>query len=202
MSDDGTGAISWAAYYRETAGREPRDLFTRALDLFGDADASDRLAIDLGCGDGTEVLMLLASGWRVLAIDQEEEALALLTARVPPRGADHLKTEAAKFESVAFPPADLIYAGLSLFFSPPAAFPNVWSRIRSALRPGGRFAGHFLGVRDSWSHDPAMTSHTADEVNEMLAGLAIDYFAELEHDSRAVSGPKHWHLFKVIARKP
>ncbi len=55
-------------------------------------------------------------------------------------------------------------------------------------------------MRDSWSQDPALTSHTADEVNSMLAGLTIDYFEELEHDSHAVSGPKHWHLFKVIAR--
>lgn len=202
MNADGTGAISWADYYRETAGREPRDLFARALDLFDDGNASDRFAIDLGCGDGTEVIALLAGGWQVLAIDQEEEALALLTARLPPGVGDRLQTAAAKFESVAFPPADLVYAGLSLFFAPPAVFPAVWSRICSALRPGGRFAGHFLGVRDSWSQDPAMTSHTANQVNAMLAGLTIDYFAELEHDSRAVSGPKHWHLFKVIARKP
>ena len=47
-----------------------------------------------------------------------------------------------------------------------------------------------------------MTSHTADVVKELLAGLTVDYFSELEHDSHAVSGPKHWHLFKVIARKP
>ena len=195
-------AISWADYYRETAGRSPRDLFTRALGFLGDTASSDLLAIDLGCGDGTEVLALLDAGWRVLAIDQEDAALALLASGVAPDAANRLQVHAARFETVTFPPADLVYAGLSLFFCPPAAFPAVWSRIRSALRPGGRFAGHFLGVRDSWALDPTVTSHTADEVKEMLAGLTVDSFAELEHDSHAVSGPKHWHLFKVVAQKP
>ena len=195
------GAISWADYYRETAGRTPRDLFARALALPGQPVSGDRLAIDLGCGDGTEVLALLDAGWRVLAIDQEDAALALLASHVPPDAANRLQVQAARFETVAFPPADLVYAGLSLFFCPPSAFLAVWSRIRSSLRSGGRFAGHFLGVRDSWALDPTVSSHTTDEVKEMLAGLTVDSFVELEHDSHAVNGPKHWHLFKVIAQK-
>ncbi len=194
-------AISWADYYRETAGRDPRDLFTRALSLCRDSDPREQLAIDVGCGDGTEVLALLDAGWRVLAIDQEDAALALLASRVPPDAANRLQVQAARFETVTFPPGDLVYAGLSLFFCPPSVFPAVWSRIRSSLQPGGRFAGHFLGVRDSWALDPTVTSHTADEVKEMLTGLTVESFAELEHDSRSVSGPKHWHLFKVIARR-
>ena len=42
-----------------------------------------RMAIDLGCGDGTDTLALLDRGWSVLAVDIEPAGLALLRARIP-----------------------------------------------------------------------------------------------------------------------
>jgi hypothetical protein len=69
------------------------------------------------------------------------------------------------------------------------------------LCPGGLFAGHFLGERDSWAGNPEITSQSAAQAKQLLAGLSIESFEEIEHDGRAVSGPKHWHLFEVIARR-
>ena len=43
-----------------------------------------RMAIDLGCGDGTDTLALLDRGWSVLAVDIEPAGLALLRSRIPP----------------------------------------------------------------------------------------------------------------------
>jgi len=61
----------WAEYYRKVGRREPRALFRELMQLV-EANAlgvQRGQAIDLGCGDGTETLDLLAAGWRVLAID-------------------------------------------------------------------------------------------------------------------------------------
>ena len=41
-----------------------------------------RMAIDLGCGDGTDTLALLDRGWSVLAVDIEPAGLALLRSRI------------------------------------------------------------------------------------------------------------------------
>ena len=46
-----------------------------------------RTAVDLGCGDGTDALVLLDRGWSVLAVDIEPAGLALLRARIPPASA-------------------------------------------------------------------------------------------------------------------
>jgi trans-aconitate methyltransferase len=160
-----------------------------------------RMAVDLGCGDGTETLQLLATGWRVLAVDQETDAIDRLVGRVPPVDRSRLTTKMAGFASVQLPAADLIYSGVSLFFCPPVDFSVAWSRIRTSVRSGGYLGAHFLGERDTWADFPEMTHHDAQSTRDLFAGWDVEEFVEVEHDRPAVSGPKHWHLFEVIARK-
>jgi hypothetical protein len=93
-----------------------------------------------------------------------------------------------------------IYAGFSLPFCLPQAFPGTWARIRQALAPGGIFAGQLFGLRDSWADDPDMTFHARPEVEVLLDGLQILRLEETEHDGHAASGPKHWHTFDILAR--
>jgi hypothetical protein len=74
--------------------------------------------------------------------------------------------------------------------------------IRQALVPSGIFAGQMFGNRDSWAGDPSMTFHTRHEVEGLLDGLQILRLCETERDGQAFSGPKHWHTFDILARKP
>ena len=48
------------------------------------AAASPGQAVEVGFGDGTETLALLADGWRVLAVDAAPQAEEVL--RIPPAG--------------------------------------------------------------------------------------------------------------------
>ena len=193
--------MSWSDFYRATAGRAPRELFVRAIELFEGAPACGRFAIDLGCGEGTETLRLLESGWRVLAVDQAQEAIDLLLARVPDAARERLSVQAKAFHSIELPPADFVYAGLSLFFCAPSDFSRLWASVSSAVRTGGVVAAHFLGERDSWAIEPDITSHRAETVRQCFRGFAVEHFAEFENDRPAFSGPKHWHLFEVAGRK-
>lgn len=195
----------WAEYYQKVQHREPRELFHRlmALQPAGGNQPAARLAIDLGCGDGVESLALLAAGWAVLAIDQSPDAIRRVSQRARWAGHDDLQTQLAPFRDATLPPADLIYAGLSLPFCPPADFPGLWHKIRHALRPGATFAAHFFGRRDSWSANPEMTSHTADELKSLLAGLDIALWREVEEDHpSAFEAMKHFHYYEIIARQP
>jgi len=193
----------WAEYYQKVADRAPRDLFRRLMALVeaGAPDAPRGQAIDLGCGDGTETLALLAVGWRVLAIDGSPAAIRLVAERARPPDASRLQTQLATFGEVILPPADLLYAGLSLPFCPPAEFGALWHKIRAALRPGAWLAAHFFGVRDDWASNPTMSFHTAKALRVLLAGLEIAHWEEVEDDrASAFEAMKHFHYFEVIAR--
>lgn len=196
MSDEN---LSWDEYYNKIQGRAPSQLLLDALEKFPEGESLH--AIDLGCGDGTETAVLLSRGWNVLAVDGESSAIKHLVNKVPREGQVRLQVQVAKFEAVVLPSADLVHASYSLPFCHPGHFPALWGRITNALNSGGRFAGHFFGVRDSWANEPDMTFHTEEQVRAMLDGWGIEYFHEQDEDGQAASGPKHWHVFTVIARK-
>lgn len=195
---------TWAAYYQKVAGRPPRPLFMKAMTYYAaapNADLIGRAAVDLGCGDGTETLALLYYGWQVLALDQHADAIARVAARVPADQRHRLTTRCGLMEEAVLPQVDLVYAGLSLPFCAPAAFPALWQQLAAALPAGGRFAGHLFGDRDDWA-GPDLTFQTVDEARALFAGFALECFEEVEEDApTALQGMKHWHLFEVIARK-
>lgn len=195
--------FQWETYYTNIKGRAPRDLLVDVVKRFGSAPSvHPHHAIDLGCGDGTETAFLLANGWEVLAIDSEPEAFTHLKEKIPPDVHKRLQTQIAPFEEVMLSPADLIYAGFSIPFCHPHAFNALWHKIVDNLTLGGRFAGQLFGVRDTWATNANMTFFTVEQVQALLAGFEVEYFQEEDEDGRSTIGPKHWHLFHVIARKP
>lgn len=194
--------IDWTTYYNARRGRPPRPLLLNALGRFrDDAPGQPRQAIDLGCGEGTDTLALLQRGWRVLAIDREAEAIARLRANVPEALQPQLQTSVAAFERVILPTADLIYASYSLPFCQPGYFTALWHKIEEAVTGGGRFVGQLFGVRDTWATDKQMTFHTEREAHALFTSFTLEFIQEIDEDGQAVSGPKHWHYFDIIARK-
>ena len=196
MSDEET---RWEGYYEKIQGRAPRPLLIDVLEKYPTGESLH--AIDLGCGDGTETVVLLSRGWNVLAVDGTHAAIERLMEKVPQDAQARLQTQVARFEDVTLPQTDLIHASLSIPFCQPSQFPELWEKITNALNPGGRFAGHFFGVNDSWADDPDMTFHTRKQVRAMFEKFEIEHFHERDEDGEATSGPKHWHVFTVIARK-
>jgi len=193
--DPGKG---WAGYYAWSSGRAPRPLLLAACALLGAGDG--RVAVDLGCGAGIDALALLARDWSVVAMDSDPAGLDLLRLRVPPESAERVRTVCASFADAGIPQAHLIHAGFSLPFCDPSQFPALWARIRAALCPGGIFAGQLFGLNDSWSVNPSMTFHDSCDVRDLLNGWEILALREIERDGEAFSGPKHWHLFEILAR--
>jgi len=198
-------AAGWEAYYRRHEGRAPQQLLVDVLDRFEAERTAPELlqAIDLGCGPGNETLAMLKAGWWVLAIDSHPSAISRVRSVA---GAEHqprLATRLASFEQIELPETDLIWAGYSLPFCKPGSFDRLWAEIASNLRPGGRFAGQLFGVRDSWASQPEMNFHTAEQVNQLFArGFVVEFVEEREEDGGSGAGPKHWHVFDIVARRP
>jgi len=121
---------------------------------------------------------------------------------VPEALKPRLTTVEVNFAEMQLRHCDLVNASFASPFCEPRHFPDFWSRIVAAIRPGGRFAGQFFGTRDSWASLPDRTHHSRDEVVKLLEGFAIEMMHEEERDDTPeVRNPKHWQLFHVVAKK-
>lgn len=194
----------WAAYYRSTARRPPRELLLQALNHieWEHRPARRRTAIDLGFGAGNDTLELLRRGWRVVAIDAEPAAARFLARRVPARQKVSLTCLVAPMEELELPHADLIYASFSLPFCSPAHFRRLWSSIRGSLRPGGHFAGQLFGDHDEWRGERQLCFHSVKQVRRLAQGFKVELLREVAEEGRSFDGPKRWHYFDLILGKP
>ncbi|TFC99649.1 class I SAM-dependent methyltransferase [Cryobacterium sinapicolor] len=219
--------MDWTEFFDAQAGRPTRSVLLRALELRaaaqpgtfpgsaaaapdfsapepgGSIPAPPGTAIDLGCGEGTETRHLLFAGWTVHAFDADPGAEARVRQGLGPAEQARLTFHRSRFEELPeLPAADLLYAGFSLPFCDPAVFPELWARIRRALRPGAWFAGEFFGPHDDWAGRADMNFHDRVQVDILLADLHVADLVEDDRPGQSAFGPRHWHLFHVIARTP
>ena len=117
-------------------------------------------------------------------------------------GLGRLETQVARFQDAALPRASLVNSSFALPFCPPAHFGDVWQRIVASLESGGRFSGQLFGDRDTWATRPEMSFQTREEAEELLRGMALERFTEVDEDGKTALGDaKHWHVFHVVARR-
>lgn len=201
-ADPAANDAAWAAYYAALQDRPPRYTATFAARRFG----APGHAVDLGCGGGRDVLPLLAQGWTVLGIDQQSAAAETILAKTPAAWRERLTIKQEPFEAADWGMTDLVVSSFSLPLAPKPAFPELWSRIRSSLKPGGRFAGQLYGLRDSWARDGAadgVVAFSREACLELLKGMKIELFEEEEHEGVTPRGKaKHWHIFHIVAKNP
>jgi SAM-dependent methyltransferase len=209
----------WPAYFEAVRGQPARDTCLAALDAF---EAEDRLArerpvarlaLDIAAGEGRDTRAMLSrdgsTRWHVVALDLPP-AVALLRSTLDADARARCTTIAGTMEAFAAEQLlpgvgacfDLVNASFALPFCREDAFPALWSRVRGLLAPGGRFAGQLFGDRDEWARVNPRRHVTRERALELLAGLGLERFEEVEKDgSDAMQRVKHHHLFHVVARR-
>jgi SAM-dependent methyltransferase len=159
---------------------------------------------DIGCGSGRDALPFLASGAKVIAIDNSLVALDLLKAGAQAIGKEsELTIIQEKMENLSpLPLVDLVIACISLPYCHPANFSELWNKIKQSLKSGGIFAGHFFGTRDSWHGCDFITTHTEEELRGLFLDFQICDLEVTEEDKALADGSTaHRHTYHVVARK-
>jgi tellurite methyltransferase len=190
-------SADWSAYFKATHDKPLHPIWEQ-IDPYLQPGG---IALDLGCGGGIATAHLLEKGLKVLAVDQEPEALELTRERIG-ENADATLVK-AQFQDLGLEPEsfEVVFAGFSLFFLREWEFGQVWKRITAALKPGGIFAGQLLGVNDDWA-ERGYTVLTRDQVLDLFQRFELLYLEEAERDGEtSLREPKHWHVFHVVARK-
>ncbi|WP_220040634.1 class I SAM-dependent methyltransferase [Streptomyces tateyamensis] len=191
----------WTEYNDAQQTREVRPLLREALALAG--PGAGRTAIDLGCGLGRETDALLRAGYLVHAVDMAPDTAEKVRAHTRAEDQQRLTVHAVPFGLVrALPHAHLVYAGYSLPYADPAELPRLWALVRRTLRPGGWLAVNLFGEHDSYRGQQPGSYLTGRQIEELFDGLEVVRLDEQDADGDSFRGPKHWHLFDVIARRP
>ncbi len=195
---------NWKNYCKKTSDISPRPTLLKVLSYFeiDDFPEQEKVAIDLGCGAGIDSIKLLESGWFVHSIDKETDSINSVKLKAS-KQFEKLQTEVTLLEEISsLPKSLLVNASLSLPFCKPQYFNNLWEIIKDSIISGGRFSGHFFGVRDEWAANKTMSFFRIEEVYELFSDFDIEYFHERDEiGSTATAGNKHWHCFSIVARK-
>jgi tellurite methyltransferase len=183
-------------YYDITKNKPPRSLLVEALD---GADGSGKLALDFGCGAGSDTKYLLKKNFEVEAVDGSKAAWDYLKL-LPHQERLHFKH--SDFESFKFGSYDFINAAYSLPFADNKEFSRIFKDLKNSLNPDGLFVGQLFGVNDQYKRPgETMTFLNKAEVEDLLKDLKIIKLKEIEKDGKLANGkPKHWHYFDIIAQ--
>jgi tellurite methyltransferase len=174
-------------------------------------------ALDLGCGEGRNSLLIARYGYHVHAVDSSSQGIQKLEKYAHSQGLDNIDGEVADVRTVQLTTNfyDAIVAVTILDHITEEEGKKVAESIINALKPGG-----FVFIETFTVHDPA--ANTAQDENETISetasfvqhyfdeGELANWFSKLEilkyeeimkyDDSH---GEPHYHgLAKLIAKKP
>ncbi len=192
----------WSAFHKAALARPSRELLRRTLGCFQVEGRAPGVAVDLGCGSGTDSLELLKRGWVVHAVDSSVDGLELLRSTTAADLRGRLHTHGRSYEQFEFPPCDLIWAGYSLPFCEPQAWPTFWQRALEALRPEGRIAGDLFGINHAFGSEGGVIVMNESDARALFTGWVVEAF-DVEDGYRPSGGAiTRWHAFGFAARKP
>jgi len=191
-------------YFAATENRETRKDLRLAVNLV----EGNKIAVDCGCGAGSDIAFLRSEGFLVYAFDIEEESILRCKKRF--ENDRDVWLSQASFDSYNYPNVSLIVADASLFFCSEQKFGQVWRKITKALLPKGVFFGSFLGPEDTMagsnydkeSYWPEVLVLSEDKVKALFHNYKIKSFTEHRVSGTAPDGEPHqWHIFSVVAKK-
>ncbi|HDM8154254.1 class I SAM-dependent methyltransferase [Vibrio harveyi] len=197
--DDRKNRENWRKFYEKSLNRPHSKRTERAVKL---DESRTKVAIDCGCGTGSDIRYLNSKNYEVFGFDINADSIAICRDRFG--GETRVHVVQSSFSDFQYVDASLIVANASLFFIDPTQFQSVWSSIDASLAKGGVFAGDFMGKNDSWVNDfhTPLTTLTKNELLNLFSNFEIIELTERDEDGQTMVGEsKHWHIYSVVAIK-
>lgn len=189
----------WRKYYKNALSRPHSKRTELAVKL---NDSKSKVAIDCGCGTGSDIAYLEQCGYVVYGFDINPDSISICRDRFDSKSL--IEITKSSFESFDYPKAGLVIANSSLFFADPTQFDSTWNKIRSSIEVGGIFAGDFMGLKDSWASNyrSPTTPLSESEVIGLFSGFDVIRFHERDEEAKTSLGKmKHWNTYSVVAVK-
>ncbi len=162
------------------------------------ADLAPGVALDVGCGEGADVVWLAERGWRATGADLSEVALEKARRHADEAGVAD-RTEWVHVDLLA---GGLLPGGADLVSAmyvhvPEADFDRVYAAIAGAVRPGGTLlvAGHHPDERHTDLRNPQL-SHLLfppERVTPLLDGWSIEVAEARTREVGGDHGHGHGH---------
>lgn len=186
-------------YYEATMNNKPSTLIRKFFINKYNQKLQGNVAIDLGCGTGNDTVFLLDNGFKVTAIDQEEQVKEIIKNKNLILNEDNLKVIIDDFSEIEISNSDLILANFSLFFVKDN-FDKFIEKTLKNINLKGFFVGNFLGKEDDWNK--TRTTVEKEKILEYFKDFEMFYFSEEKYYKDTANGKsKFWHVYTVIAQK-
>ena len=184
-------------YYKATINKKPSGLIRNFFLKKYNEKLNGNTAIDLGCGAGNDTEFLISKGFKVTAIDSEEQVKDILDSKNIDK--ENLDVIIGDFSKIEIPKADLIFANMSLFFVKDN-FEEFLKNLLGKVNKKGFVVANFLGKEDDWNG--TKTTIEKEKLLEYFKYFDINYFSEEKYYSKTALGEnKFWHVYTIMAQK-
>lgn len=189
----------WNRYYQQAVSRTHNKRTEYAVKL---NQTNLNVAVDCGCGTGSDMAYLSSCGYQAYGFDNNSQAIDICHGRF--ENDDSVVVENSSFDDFEYPKTGILIANHSLYFADPITWETTWPKMVDSIQPGGVFVGDFMGMKDSWANKHRSVTLPLKFVT---LRLMFDGFDVVQLDERdelgktALGKTKHWHTYSVIAVK-
>ena len=183
-------------YYELTQKNLPSGLIRNFFIYKYNEKLTGNTAIDLGCGAGNDTEFLISKGFKVTAIDSQEEVKEFFENKKIDKEKCNLIIN--DFSKVELPKADLILANMSLFFVKDN-FNIFLKSLLEKVNKEGFIVANFLGKEDEWKDNK--TTIEKEELLSYFKDFKMYYFSEEKYYKDTARGiNKFWHVYTIMAQ--
>lgn len=185
-------------FYKKTINKNPSAPIRRFFLNNYNENFKGNTAIDLGCGAGNDTEFLISKGFKVTAIDNNEQVKSILESRN--LDSQNLNILIDDFSKIDLPKTDLVNSHFSMHYVKENFDSFMKNLLQNVINPKGIFIGNFLGKEDDWKENS--TTVEKEKLLEYFKDFNIFYFSEEKYYQDATSKKnKFWHVYTIIAKK-
>jgi len=185
-------------------GREPNGLCRQVIDLFAPGEIPGKRLVDLGCGEGRDLIAFARAGFTAVGVDTSRPGLDKAQRWAAAEGLPVETQQASLLDLQLEAPCDVVYSSGTMTFLPPALRPDYFAQLRRLTPAGGIHAMNvfvekpFLATPPDW--DPAESFYRSGELLGYYWDWEILSFREFIFDCNS-SGVPHRHAMDVLVAR-